>query len=175
MPCSLQSRTSWRVECENRQKQEAGPSHFPKTAQEKWPKSEITGKTNESGCAPGWMPVVRVYIPNYHERLSSGRIKLREMVTLAYIQNYIWLVPGSTRPLANGNAQKYYRCVDRADSTCAVSIVVVIKGQEDTLCCNCSYTNRKQRYLDLLTQNRLDDLCSTVTKQHFYALWSVVT
>lgn len=31
-------------------------------------------------------------------------------------------------PLANGSAQKYYCCVDRADNTCAVSILAVIKG-----------------------------------------------
>lgn len=63
------------------------------------------------------------------------------MVTLAYIRSYIWLVPGSTRPLASGRAQKYYCCVERAANTCAISILVVIKGQEDTLCCRCSHTN----------------------------------
>lgn len=85
--------------------------------------SEIIGKRVECG----WMPVVRVYIPNYHECLSSRRIKLRQTVTLAYIHSYIWLALGGTRPLANGSTLKYYGCVDRADNTCAVSILVMIK------------------------------------------------
>lgn len=91
------------------------------------------------------------------------------MVTLAYIHSYIWLAPGSTKPLANGNAQKYYGCVDRADNTCAISILAVIKGQKDTLCCDCSHTNRKWRYFDLLTQNRLAGFpfYATTMKQKF--------
>lgn len=87
-----------------------------------------------SGSVPAWMPVVRVYIPNYHEYLSSRGITQRQMVTLAYIHSSIWHAPHNIRPLANSSAQKYYCCVKRADNTCAVSFLAMIKGQEDTLC-----------------------------------------
>lgn len=63
------------------------------------------------------------------------------MVTLAYIHSYVHLGPGNTKLLANGRSQKYYCCVDRVDNTCAVSIPVVIKEQEEIICCDCLHTN----------------------------------
>ena len=114
---------------------------FYTNTQEKWSNSEIIGKTNAklSGCNSGWMPVVREYIPNYHECLSSRKIKLRQMVTLAYIHYYVWLTPGSIKPLANGSAQKYYCYVESGEKTYAISTLVLRRKQEDLLCWNCLY------------------------------------
>lgn len=54
------------------------------------------------------------------------------MVTLAYIRSLTWLLHEVQGPLANGSAQKYYCCVDRADNTCAVSILAVIAAHTQT-------------------------------------------
>lgn len=87
------SRTSWRLEREKHQKLKMAHSR-------KWSKSVMWSKTNGGLCGrvPDWMPVVRVYIPNDHDCLSSGRITLWQMVTLAYIRSHTWLAAWSTRP-----------------------------------------------------------------------------
>lgn len=116
----------------------------------------ITGRNDAKlfNCAPGWMPSVIVCITNYHDYLSPRRIKLRQMVTLAYIHSYNWLAPGFKRPLADGNVPKYSWCADRGDNTCPVLLRVMIEKARKTkiICCVCLHTNKKQQYLDL-TQN----------------------